>query len=332
MVGVQLYGARAFPLLPLSDYFIMHFGSEKRKLKSYMKRFFFKGPLSEVIVYYNEIGYHLGGSVFIVTGANSSIGKLLISLLESRKALVVKIVKSSKTLGENEHQCDLSDPKQVLDFCNKFKEKHSKLNGIINLASGLYETYETNDLGIEKTLATNVLAPYLLFKNLLPLIKFTTGARILNVVNPLMLTVKMDPGDLNSKTIYYARNRFLQCERYRVELWHHLAEEYPEVRFQCVTPGFVRTEGLEKKFPLFFSKYGYRAFPRKIFRDDKTASMFVLWCLITAKVSSIRNGALVFDKAVQQEYIFQKHETLAEEHKRFTSNFYNLLESRVILK
>ena len=131
-------------MLPLSDYFIMHFGSEKRKLKSYMKRFFFKGPLSEVIVYYNEIGYHLGGSVFIVTGANSSIGKLLISLLESRKALVVKIVKSSKTLGENEHQCDLSDPKQVLDFCNKFKEKHSKLNGIINLASGLYETYESH--------------------------------------------------------------------------------------------------------------------------------------------------------------------------------------------
>jgi NAD(P)-dependent dehydrogenase (short-subunit alcohol dehydrogenase family) len=291
-----------------------------------MNRFFFKGPISEVMVEDRDLVDNLEDSIFIVTGANSSLGKIIVGLLMNRGAKVIRTVKSSEDLRKDEYICDMSDPKQIFDFCEKFKEKYSKLNGIINLASGLYGKYATNDLGIEKTFATNVIAPYLLFKNLLPLIKSTGGVRFLNVINPLMLTVKMKPENLDSKAMYYARDTFLQCERYRIELWHHLADEYPEVRFHCMIPGFVWTWGLKKKFPFFFDKYAFNLYPFRILRKREIAAMLILWGLLTPKISSMPNGALIFDKAVQKEYILKENKTLIEEHKMFISNFYKILE------
>jgi hypothetical protein len=93
-----------------------------------------------------------------------------------------------------------------------------------------------------------------------------------------------------------------------------------------MTPGFVWTEGLEKKFPLFCSKYAYKTFTSKTFRKGNTAAFYILWCSVSPKIGSIPNGALIFDKAVQKEYILKKHKTLIEEHKRFISNFHKLLE------
>jgi hypothetical protein len=129
--------------------------------------------------------------------------------------------------------------------------------------------------------------------------------------------------------MYYARDAFLQCERYRVELWHHLAAEYSDIRFNCMTPGFVCTHGLQKKFPLFYSKYADKTFTTRDFRNDKMAAMFILWCLATPKIGSMPNGALIFAKSVQKEYIIEEHETLLEDHRVLISNLYQILESSV---
>jgi hypothetical protein len=76
-----------------------------------------------------------------------------------------------------------------LNFCEEPKE-YSKFHGIIDLASEIYDIYEANDFGIEKTFSANVLAPYMLFTNLLASTRYCGGARILRIFSTLMLTVK----------------------------------------------------------------------------------------------------------------------------------------------
>ena len=110
----------------------------------YIGRFF----ESNILVYPyipDSVGYlDLRDHVFIVTGANSPIGSCVAKFLNDRGAMVIRVSRSSEYVNEHEYLCDLSDPRQVLELCDKVKAKYTKINRIVNMASGLYETYETN--------------------------------------------------------------------------------------------------------------------------------------------------------------------------------------------
>jgi hypothetical protein len=51
----------------------------------------------------------------------------------------------------------MNSAKKTEAFYDDIKSKETKLDGIINLASCMNSIYETNELGIEKALASNVV-------------------------------------------------------------------------------------------------------------------------------------------------------------------------------
>ncbi len=135
----------------------------------------------------------LAGKVFIVTGANTGIGKITAGELAARGAHVILACRSEAkttpvvdeikrtTLNDKVEfmALDLADQASVRAFADAFLARGLPLHGLINNA-GLV-TRGTTKEGFELIFGVNHLGHYLLTRLLLDHIKQTKGARIVNV-------------------------------------------------------------------------------------------------------------------------------------------------------
>lgn len=137
----------------------------------------------------------LAGKTFIVTGANTGIGKITAADLASRGAHVIlacrseaktaPVVDEIKRTTKNDKvefmALDLASQKSVRDFASAFLARKVPLHGLINNA-GLV-TRGTTTEGYELIFGVNHLGHYLLTRLLLDHLKQTKGSRIVNVAS-----------------------------------------------------------------------------------------------------------------------------------------------------
>ncbi|MFN0249747.1 MAG: SDR family oxidoreductase [Kofleriaceae bacterium] len=135
----------------------------------------------------------LVGKVFIVTGANTGIGKITAGDLASRgghvilacrsEAKTTPVVDEIKRTTRNDKVefmvLDLADQASVRSFAEAFLARKLPLHGLINNA-GLV-TRGTTKEGFELIFGVNHLGHYLLTRLLLDHLKQTKGARVVNV-------------------------------------------------------------------------------------------------------------------------------------------------------
>jgi retinol dehydrogenase-12 len=135
----------------------------------------------------------LAGKVFIVTGANTGIGKITAGDLASRgghvilacrsEAKTTPVVDEIKRTTKNDKvefmALDLADQNSVRSFAEAFLARKLPLHGLINNA-GLV-TRGTTKEGFELIFGVNHLGHYLLTRLLLDHLKQTKGARVVNV-------------------------------------------------------------------------------------------------------------------------------------------------------
>jgi retinol dehydrogenase-12 len=135
----------------------------------------------------------LAGKNFIVTGANSGIGKITATELARRGAHVIMANRSRaksqpvideilKETGQTADlvELDLSDLASVRKAADEILAKNIPIHGLINNAGLAGQRGATKD-GFELTFGTNHLGHYLFTRLLLDRIKQTKGARIVNV-------------------------------------------------------------------------------------------------------------------------------------------------------
>lgn len=97
---------------------------------------------------------------------------------------------------------DLSSFREVRSLAERFGARHGRLDLLVNNAAGLYgERWETAD-GVEATLALTHLSPALLTHGLLPLLRASAPARIVNVTSATHRWVRMRWDDLQSARGY----------------------------------------------------------------------------------------------------------------------------------
>lgn len=140
----------------------------------------------------------LAGKTFVITGANSGIGKITARELAKRGGHVILACRSAdKTQAVIEelkqetgndriefHALDLSDLEAVRRSAEQLLARDLPIHGLINnagFARGLKGPKATTKQGFEATFATNHLGHYLFTRMLLDRIKQTPGARIVNV-------------------------------------------------------------------------------------------------------------------------------------------------------
>ncbi|XP_064501863.1 dehydrogenase/reductase SDR family member 12 isoform X6 [Pseudopipra pipra] len=168
----------------------------------------------------------VAGRSFLVTGANSGIGKATAKEIARRGGTVHLVCRNkeraevaqeeivTETGNQNIflHIVDVSNPKDVWKFAEKFRNEH-RLNVLINNAGCMVNNRELTEDGLEKNFATNTLGTYILTTALLPLLGKEADARVITVSSGGMLVQKLNISDLQSEngtfdgTMVYAQNK-----------------------------------------------------------------------------------------------------------------------------
>jgi NAD(P)-dependent dehydrogenase (short-subunit alcohol dehydrogenase family) len=141
-------------------------------------------------------------------------------------------------------QVDLASLSSIREFTRHFSNRYQQLNVLINNA-GVYcaKRGETKD-GFEKTMGINYLGPFLLTNLLLPLLKKTPEARIVNVSSNAYFQGKIDLNNLHLKKRYQGFKAYSASKLAIVLFTLELAERLKDtgVTVNALHPGHVATD------------------------------------------------------------------------------------------
>jgi NAD(P)-dependent dehydrogenase (short-subunit alcohol dehydrogenase family) len=137
----------------------------------------------------------MNGKICMVTGATSGIGAATAEGLAQRGATLILVGRNrekceatadqfrSRT-GNSSIEClvaDLSSQADIRGLARQFRDKHSRLDVLINNAGGIFMTRRQTVDGLEMTFALNHLAYFLLTTLLLDSLEASAPSRIINV-------------------------------------------------------------------------------------------------------------------------------------------------------
>ncbi|MFC4098800.1 SDR family oxidoreductase [Paenibacillus xanthanilyticus] len=144
----------------------------------------------------------LHGAKVLITGGTSGIGRKTVDLLAKENANVIVVARDQHKLDRlwaegaiaGAYCCDLADPQAVVLLAEKLAVDHPDLQVLINNAGLQHNVGFDEDASTPQTireeLNTNLLAPLLLIRVLLPTLVKQTQAAIVNVTTGLALVPK----------------------------------------------------------------------------------------------------------------------------------------------
>jgi len=241
------------------------------------------------------------GKTCMVTGANSGIGFYTAMGLAKMGAEVVMTSRDG-TRGQaaveavhaetgNEKVsllvADFSSFKSVRKMADEFMAKHNKLHVLVNNAGGILGKRMTTLDGYEMTFQVNHLSPFLLTNLLLPVIRQSAPARIVNVSSMGHMMGHMDFNDLMAQKNYGEMKAYAQSKLANILFTKQLAKllEGTGVTVNALHPGVVHT-GFAKDGS-FWSHFFYKNFGFLMDTPEKGAgtSMYVAVSPEAANVS-----------------------------------------------
>ena len=200
---------------------------------------------------------NLENRVFLVTGANSGIGKATALGLARLGGTVVMACRSA-TRGEAARQdvvrdsgnskvyleiVDLASEESTRSFAEQFKRKYPRLDVLVNNA-GVYTSHrEVTQDGLERTFEVNYLSGFLLTHLLLDLLKKSAPSRIVNVSSSAHVGGTIHFDDLQGEQRYSGFGAYGQSKLAQVLFTRELARrlEGTGVTVNACHPGVIRT-------------------------------------------------------------------------------------------
>ena len=195
------------------------------------------------------------GKTVLVTGATNGIGKETARGLARLGARVIivgrdaeksaRVVREIQTDTGNSNVeallADLTLQADVRQLAEQVNAKLSRLDVLVNNAGTIYMKREVTSEGIEKTWALNHLAYFLLTDLLLPLLKDSAPARIVNVSSSGHRGGKIDFDDIMMEKNYRGFARYNATKLANVLFTRELAKRLrgTGVTVNAVHPGFV---------------------------------------------------------------------------------------------
>jgi retinol dehydrogenase-12 len=193
----------------------------------------------------------------IVTGANTGMGKETAREL-ARLGMKVIMACRNREKGEAARKeivaetgnqdvqvmlLDLASRDSIRGFVREYTQRNERLDVLVNNAGvSLRERTETD--GVETTIATNHIGPFLLTILLVDLLKRSRPARVVLVASMVHRNARFDPEDFGGKRAWtgygaYANSKLLNI-LFSFELARRLAGT--GVTVTCLNPGLVNSE------------------------------------------------------------------------------------------
>ncbi|XP_015481881.1 dehydrogenase/reductase SDR family member 12 isoform X2 [Parus major] len=216
-----------------------------------------------------DVEVDVAGRSFLVTGANSGIGKATAKEIARRggtvhlvcrnkeRAEVAKEEIVTETGNQNIflHIVDISNPKEIWKFAEKFQNEH-KLNVLINNAGCMVNSRELTEDGLEKNFATNTLGTYIMTTALVPLLEKAADARV----------------------------------RQQVVLTEQWAKAHRNIHFSVMHPGWADTPAVRSSMPDFYERM------KNSLRTEAQGADTVLWLAVSAEAARLPSGLFFQDR------------------------------------
>ncbi|KAG1959859.1 dehydrogenase/reductase SDR family member 12 [Pimephales promelas] len=251
-----------------------------------------------------DLEVNVSGRSFIITGANSGIGKATAYEIAKRGGTVhlvcrnkdraeearKEIVEQSKNENVHVHLVDMSSPRKVWEFANGFSQKHN-LHALINNAGCMVNQRELTEDGLEKNFATNTLGTYILTTALIPTLKKSENPRVITVSSGGMLVQKLNVEDLQFEkgsfdgTMVYAQNK-----RQQVIMTEQFAAQHKEIHFSSMHPGWADTPAVQSSMPDFHAKM------KNKLRTEAQGADTVVWLAMSDAASRQPSGLFFQDR------------------------------------
>ncbi len=212
-------------------------------------------------------GYDLTGRLVVVTGATSGLGLaaaqalavdgagvVIVARNEGRARAVRDGLRQAASGGVEVVVADTGDLDAVRRAGAEIAERHARVDALIHAAGSLDETYTVSPQGIEQTVASQVVGPFVFTDLLVPLLRAAPAARVVWVssggmyAEPLSVDhLEMAPGNYNG-TRAYARAKRAQVTL--AELWaDRLRSDH--IAVHSMHPGWADTPGVRRSLPRF---------------------------------------------------------------------------------
>jgi retinol dehydrogenase-14 len=194
----------------------------------------------------------------VVTGATSGIGLAVAKALRPRVARLALVGRNPKKLedavravstepGEGAvrgHVADLSLLADVRRLAAELVDSYASLDVLVNNAGAYFAHLERTSEGIERTLALNVLSPYLLTRLLHAPLRAAAPSRVVNVASAAHAGARLVLDDLDRRAPYRGLRSYGRSKLELVLLTHEFARRWaPEqIAVHALHPGFVHSD------------------------------------------------------------------------------------------
>lgn len=253
-------------------------------------------------------GFDLRGKNVVITGPTSGLGKEVAQQLAPTGANLVLVArneeKCARVIDEIAPLCtgskpvfvpaEMGDLESVRSACAAIHQQFSHIDVLIHNAGALLNSRQVSPQGIEQTVASHVVGPFLMTTLLLPLMH---GGRVVTVSSGGMYSSGL-PAFNNGETLempihkYGGSKQYAIAKRAQVTLTEMWATRQSQTEFVSMHPGWADTPGVQESIP------GFRRVTAPILRSASEGADTIAW-LAAVNPLSKASGTFWSDREVR---------------------------------
>ena len=221
---------------------------------------------------------HLGASVFILGRDEKKL-----------TSAVAKLITETGNTSIDYFIADLSVQQSIRATSEIIQQKLEHLDVLINNAGGMFSRFELTEDGLEKTIATNHIGYFLLTGLLLPLMKKSPQARIINVTSRTYAAGTIDMLSFKEERDYHILKAYTQSKLANILFTLGLAERLSGsgITVNCLHPGMIRSSLGKKSYLGKLHSYGWRLMARVTGRSLEAGSRAGVYLATSSEVNQI---------------------------------------------
>ncbi|MBU1241352.1 SDR family NAD(P)-dependent oxidoreductase [Myxococcota bacterium] len=266
----------------------------------------------------------MDGKTVVITGATSGLGRSAAASLAALGATLVIIgrdpEKGAQTVANLTQEtgnsqirfvtADLTSVAQTVSVARTLRQELPRVDVLINNAGALFNERKVTHEGYERSFALLLLSPFALTTELLPSLKASPRARIINVTSGGMYTQPIRLDDLQyERGRYDGPKAYARAKRGLLMITETLAALEPGITCNAMHPGWANTPGVALSLPKF---YGIMA---PLLRTPAMGADTIVWLAASPQAREV-SGKLWLDRTPHITAIFPRTQHTARQREQ----------------